>query len=118
MYTSGFVGYLTEGAAFPFFEPTGKKDQPTGSDRDKSLLKSSHFIGVSPMDVSSWVMKAWDGGLDYLSINDQTCCVTNMASIYHRIGFKVLTCLLVMLHGFRERSPFFCGKLLCCCWIL
>lgn len=80
MVSCGFVGYITDGASFELDESKSDKGKENNS---------AAFIGVRPMDASSWAMKAWDCGVEYLTLSDQAASVATMASIYSRLGFKV-----------------------------
>ncbi|KAI8803231.1 transport protein Trs120 or TRAPPC9 TRAPP II complex subunit-domain-containing protein [Cladochytrium replicatum] len=66
---------------------TGPGGQTTGGGAGGDRIVLYNGAGASRADVSSWLMKAWSSGIEYLSISDQIWCVTNMASIYAIIGY-------------------------------
>jgi hypothetical protein len=100
MYKNGFVGYITDGAAFEIEVFVGGREGAASS--------TTSYIGVRPMDASTWVMKAWDCGVEWLSIADQAASVATMAAIYSRIGFKrkhafyLRQSALIILHSLKS----------------
>ncbi|KAI9193335.1 TRAPP II complex [Polychytrium aggregatum] len=45
-------------------------------------------VGASRVDVSTWLMRAWDLGLEYLTVADQIHSVATMAAVYSLLGYK------------------------------
>lgn len=56
------------------------------AEKDRIILQGG--LGASRVDVSSWVMKAWASGIEYLTLSDQIMCVTAIATVYAQIGYR------------------------------
>ncbi|KAJ3281136.1 hypothetical protein HK104_000185 [Borealophlyctis nickersoniae] len=57
----------------------------TTLDRDRIVLNGG--LGATRADASSWIMRAWSSGMEYLSVSDQVWCVTRIASVYGQLGY-------------------------------
>ncbi|TPX66055.1 hypothetical protein SpCBS45565_g04757 [Spizellomyces sp. 'palustris'] len=55
-------------------------------DKDRIILNGG--LGTSKVDVSTWVMRAWASGVEYLTLSDQIGCVTSISTAYAQIGYK------------------------------
>ncbi|KAI8592489.1 TRAPP II complex [Geranomyces variabilis] len=56
------------------------------SDKDRIVLNGG--LGCSRVDVSSWAMKAWGLGIEYLTLSDQIRCVTGITTAYALVGLR------------------------------
>ncbi|KAJ3037124.1 hypothetical protein HDV00_002069 [Rhizophlyctis rosea] len=54
-------------------------------DREKIVLGNG--TGATRVDVSTWVMRAWASGVEYLSVGDQVECCGRMAQCYGGVGW-------------------------------
>lgn len=64
---------------------SGTLSAASGSE-DRIILNNGH--GVSRPDISSWLMKAWGSGVEYLTPSDQIWTATSIASVYGLLGYK------------------------------
>ncbi|KAJ3023435.1 hypothetical protein HKX48_003129 [Thoreauomyces humboldtii] len=56
------------------------------SDKDRIILHGG--LGASRVDVSSWAMKGWASGIEFLTLSDQIRCVTAITTAYALVGHK------------------------------
>ncbi|KAI8907040.1 TRAPP II complex [Powellomyces hirtus] len=61
---------------------------PPGPAADKDRIVLHGGLGASRADVSSWAMKAWGLGIEYLTLSDQIRCVTAIATAYALVGHR------------------------------
>ncbi|KAJ1562237.1 Trafficking protein particle complex subunit 9, partial [Nowakowskiella sp. JEL0078] len=115
MWCARYTGTTVNGSAFPFSPAdkggiaeyasniVGANPRVVTVDRGSTGTSSSggtsqvlsldrtiaiNTAGVSRSEISSWVMKAWASGIEYLNVADQIWCVTTMAAVYASIGYK------------------------------
>ncbi|KAJ3160687.1 hypothetical protein HDU86_000446 [Geranomyces michiganensis] len=65
---------------------SGAGSSGPASDKDRIVLHGG--LGCSRVDVSSWAMKAWGLGIEYLTLSDQIRCVTAITTAYALVGFR------------------------------
>ncbi|KAI9101236.1 transport protein Trs120 or TRAPPC9 TRAPP II complex subunit-domain-containing protein [Phlyctochytrium arcticum] len=56
------------------------------TDKDRIILHGG--LGTSRVDVSTWIMKGWASGIEYLTMADQINCVAGMAAAYGQVGYR------------------------------
>jgi hypothetical protein len=106
LWRYGFNGICTGGAGISLYNTesktssgiadlmgAGNSNGGSGNDSSSSgnaeRIVLNNGVGVSRLDVSSWVMKAKSvPGFEQMTLADQVWCTTNMAAVYSIIGFK------------------------------
>ncbi|KAJ3122079.1 hypothetical protein HK098_003143 [Nowakowskiella sp. JEL0407] len=107
-----FTGIVANGAGFPLSPPdrtgiaeyasnmVGGTTLPRGTvDRSSAMSSVSSgttvsgdryvfLTGATKSDVSSWLMKAWSCGVEYLSVSDQVWCCSTIAAMYGELGYR------------------------------